>query len=93
MSEATIATKKMLKTIQDKYGDVSEYYSEKGKKARGIPKLSGFGSDKIGKDGLTGRERAKKVSKLGGRPRKKLVYGQANYKKRVGTVQSPSTDS
>lgn len=77
--ELSLASKKMLKTINDKYGDVSEYYAEKGRKNRGKPKASGFGSDKIGADGLTGRERARLAGKRGGRPKKGYVYGQANY--------------
>ena len=48
MKELSLASKKMLKTINDRYGDVSEYYAEKGRLSAGKPKASGFGSDKIG---------------------------------------------
>lgn len=77
--ELSLASKKMLKTINDKYGDVSEYYAAKGRRNAGKPKASGFGSDKIGKDGLTGHQRAVQAGKKGGRPRKGYVYGQARY--------------
>lgn len=73
MSEPKLRYKKMLKTIETKHGSVPEYYSSLGKKARGISKQSGFGSDKIGKDGLTGRERAQQAGRKGGRRAKFYV--------------------
>ena len=75
----SLSSKKMLRTINNKYGNISEYYAEKGRRNAGKPKASGFGSDKIGKDGLTGRERAVLAGKKGGRPRKGYTYGQAKY--------------
>lgn len=65
--------KKMLKTLADKHGDISEYYSLKGKRAAGISKRSGFGADTIGKDGLTGRERAAIAGRKGGKRSKYYV--------------------
>lgn len=45
-----------------------DFYRNIGRKNAGIPKpTSGFGSQKIGKDGLTGEQRAKKVGSIGGR--------------------------
>lgn len=80
MKEVSLASKKMLKTINDKYGSVSKYYADKGSKSKGTSKPSGFGSDKIGADGLTGRERASLAGKRSGKNRKKkYVYGKADY--------------
>ena len=46
-----------------------DYYARIGKiggsKEKDLP--GGFGSDKVGKDGLTGRQRASQVGKIGGR--------------------------
>lgn len=72
--KVSLRHKKMLKTIHDKHGDLSEYYSRLGKRNRGVSKRSGFGSDLIGEDGLTGHERAVKAGKLGGRKRRKFRY-------------------
>lgn len=50
----------------------NDYYvriSRAGGKVSGIPK--GFSSDVVGKDGLTGRERAKIVGVLGGKASRK----------------------
>lgn len=73
MNEPALKYKKMLKTVAEKHGDISRYYSEKGKKAAGISKRSGFGADTIGKDGLTGRERAALAGRKGGKRSKYYV--------------------
>jgi hypothetical protein len=44
-----------------------DFYSRNGKKSKGKPKAgAGFASEKVGPDGLTGRQRAKKVGGIGG---------------------------
>ena len=70
--EPKLKYKKMLKTIAEKHGSVQKYYSDKGKRAAGISKRSGFGSDIIGKDGLTGRERAARAGRKSGTKRSKF---------------------
>lgn len=56
-----------LKTYQtnlEKHG--KDFYSEMGKLGGAAPhKSRGFNSDKIGKDGLTGRERARVAGRKG----------------------------
>ena len=72
-NQPSLATKKMLKTIEDKYGSIKEYYAAKGRRGKGVSRKSGFADDKIGKDGLTGRERAR----IAGKKRRKVyVYGK-----------------
>src|SRR5574344_1464628 len=68
-----IKTDKMLQTIQEKYGSVSEYYAEKGRRNAGKSKPSGFGSDKIGRDGMTGKDRASIAGRKGGRDKDVMV--------------------
>lgn len=68
-----IKTDKMLQTIKEKYGSVSEYYAEKGRRNAGKSKPSGFGSDKIGRDGMTGKDRASIAGQKGGRDKDVMV--------------------
>lgn len=61
MSGNPESAKKAAETMRQKYG--ADYFSKTGKKGgtaeHKLP--GGFGSDKIGTDGLTGKERAKVV--------------------------------
>lgn len=54
-----------------------DFYSRIGKKGGASSNTGGFASDVIGKDGLTGRERASRAGRIGGlkskRNRKKEV--------------------
>lgn len=54
-----------------------DFYSEIGKKGGASGNTGGFASDVIGKDGLTGRERASRAGRIGGlkskRNRKKEI--------------------
>ena len=54
-----------------------DFYSKIGKKGGASGNTGGFASDVIGKDGLTGRERASKAGRIGGlkskRNRKKEI--------------------
>lgn len=54
-----------------------DFYSKIGKKGGASGNTGGFASDVVGKDGLTGRERASKAGRLGGlkskRPKQKKI--------------------
>lgn len=54
-----------------------DFYSKIGKKGGASSNTGGFASDVVGKDGLTGRERASRAGRIGGlkskRNRKKEV--------------------
>lgn len=52
--------KKAAQTLKKKYGD--DFYSRAGKKGGPRSRNGGFASEKLGKDGLTGRQRASKYS-------------------------------
>lgn len=59
---------KAVATIQAKYGkDFFKNIGAKGgRNGRGINYTGGFASDKVGEDGLTGRERARLAGAIGG---------------------------
>lgn len=67
--------KKTAQTNLARYG--KDFYSKIGKKGGASGNTGGFASDVIGKDGLTGRERASRAGRIGGlkskRNRKKEV--------------------
>ena len=56
--------KKAAETIKAKYGP--DFYRINGRKGGKISRTGGFASNKIGKDGLTGRQRASLVGSIGG---------------------------
>lgn len=60
---------------KERYG--KDFYSRIGKKGGKAGNTGGFASDVVGKDGLTGRERASKAGRLGGlksrRPKQKKI--------------------
>ena len=65
-----IATKKWRETMLKKYGGKEELrkkMQERGRKGGSMSNKGGFASDVIGKDGLTGRERAVKWGAVGGK--------------------------
>jgi len=64
MSGSVIGGKKAAKRNKEKYGD--NFYELIGSKGGKKGKTGGFASTAIGKDGLTGRQRACKVGVLGG---------------------------
>lgn len=66
---------KARNTTYSKFG--KNFYKKIGKMAS-HPRTGGFASDKIGKDGMTGRERARKYGAIGGRISKR---GVANAKR------------
>lgn len=61
---------KARNTTYSKFG--KNFYKNIGKMAS-HPGTGGFASEKVGKDGLTGRERAKKYGAIGGRISKRGV--------------------
>lgn len=56
--------KKACKTNLEKYG--KDFYANIGRKGGKNGHTGGFASDKVGKDGLTGYERARVAGKKGG---------------------------
>lgn len=72
---------KAKQTIQDRYGH--DYYAKIGARGGANGTTGGFASELVGKDGLTGRERARKVGILGGSisrrgPAKKSMVRKVN---------------
>lgn len=70
---------KAAATNKKKYGE--GFYARIGKRGGQNGHLGGFNSDKIGKDGLTGRERARIAGRKGGSiskrgPAKRSMYGE-----------------
>ena len=57
--------KKAALTNKKKYGN--NFYAKIGKKGGSNGHNGGFASDKVGRDGLTGSERAKKFGAIGGK--------------------------
>lgn len=57
--------KKTAEKVKEKYGQ--DFYVEIGRKGGQNGNSGGFASGKVGKDGLTGRERAKIVGAKAGR--------------------------
>ena len=56
---------KARNTNLEKYGP--DFYRNLGRKGGKVSKNGGFASDKVGDDGLTGRERARIAGSIGGR--------------------------
>lgn len=67
--------KKTAQTNLARHG--KDFYSRIGKKGGASGNTGGFASDVVGKDGLTGRERASRAGRIGGlkskRNRKKEI--------------------
>lgn len=64
MSGSKAGGKKTAATIKKKHGE--DFYAEIGRKGGKKSAIKGFASNKVGKDGLTGRERASKAGAIGG---------------------------
>lgn len=64
MSGTKLGGQRAAKTNKEKYGD--NFYAEIGAKGGRNGHAGGFASDVVGKDGLTGRERAKRAGQIGG---------------------------
>lgn len=65
MSGTKLGGKKAAATIRARHGE--NFYSEIGRKGGQNGHIGGFGSDRVGSDGLTGPERAKIAGAKGGR--------------------------
>lgn len=64
--------RKTAQTIKEKWG--SDFYREIGRKGGKNGHTGGFASNVIGRDGLTGKERAKIAGKKGGTISKRKKY-------------------
>lgn len=64
MSGTKSGGKKASKTNKERWGN--DFYKRIGQKGGRNSKLGGFASEKIGKDGLTGKERAALAGRKGG---------------------------
>ena len=76
--------KKAAATNKAKHG--SEFYSRIGRIGGEASRNGGFASEKVGTDGLTGRQRAAKVGKKGGKISKR---GPAKKKSEEKTKEEP----
>ena len=65
---------KAAKTNKERHGDM--FYARIGQRGGQRSMNGGFASNKVGKDGLTGAERAKKVGAIGGAKSKRRPKGQ-----------------
>lgn len=73
---------KAAATNKAKYGN--DFYARMGRKGGHNGHTGGFNSDKVGKDGLTGRERAKIVGAKGGRKSRRTGILNGQGKRRSG---------
>ena len=64
--------RKTAQTIKEKWG--SDFYREIGRKGGKNGHTGGFASDVVGRDGLTGKERARIAGKKGGTISKRKKY-------------------
>lgn len=64
MAGTKAGAKKARATVKERYGD--DFYANIGRKGGQNSNNGGFASDVVGKDGLTGRERASVAGKKGG---------------------------
>lgn len=72
MVQTKAGGKKTAQTIKEKWG--SDFYREIGRKGGKKGHTGGFASNVIGRDGLTGKERAKIAGKKGGTISKRKKY-------------------
>lgn len=82
MSGNKVGGLKVAQTNKRKYGD--DYYVNIGRIGGKASNNGGFGSSKIGKDGLTGKERARLAGAVGGsRSKRKTTKSVEDEKKMV----------
>lgn len=77
MGQTKAGAVKARQKIIELYG--KDYYSKIGKKGGSNGTTGGFASDKLGKDGLTGKQRASVAGRIGGinSTRKGIKNGQS----------------
>lgn len=74
------AMKKARERTLEIYGD--DFYSEAAKRGKGIKRVtSGFGSQKVGPDGLTGAERAREAGRKGWEVRRRNIEEKKRLEK------------
>lgn len=69
MAQTPEGAKKASQTMRATYGE--DYYKRIGATGGAGSSTGGFASDLIGPDGLTGRQRARRVGGIGGRKSKR----------------------
>ena len=73
MVQTKAGGKKTAQTIKEKWGE--DFYREIGRKGGKNGHTGGFASNVIGRDGLTGYQRARIAGKKGGTISKRKKYG------------------
>lgn len=73
MAGTRVGGVKAASTNKTKYGE--DFYARIGSKGGSRGKTGGFASYKVGNDGLTGRERARKAGAVGGRKSRRNKRG------------------
>lgn len=81
MSGTVSSGKKAAQTIIKRHG--KDYYSKIGRKGGKRSTTGGFASQKVGKDGLTGLERARLAGAKGGRKSKRKPASIRELEKRI----------
>lgn len=76
--------KKAAETNKERWGP--DFYKKIGQQGGKQGHGGGFGSDKVGKDGLTGRERASKAGYKGG------IVTKQDYKRPYGESQEKESE-
>lgn len=72
--------KKAAATNKKEYGD--DFYARIGKMGGEASKAGGFASEKVGSDGLTGKERARIAGAKGGRKSRRTGIANGEGKRR-----------
>lgn len=68
---------KSAETIKAKYGE--DFYKKLTRKGGRVSSEKGFASNKVGRDGFTGPERAKLMGSLGGALSRRKKVEEGNY--------------
>lgn len=85
------AVSKWWSTIIERFGSeeaIRDHMVAMGRKGGKLSKSGGFASDKVGADGLTGRERAKLVGAIGGLKSTRVGVRNGDGKKRSRESES-----
>ena len=85
MSGTKIGSAKAAKTTKEKYGE--DFYRQIGAKGGKRSKTGGFASTVIGKDGLTGKERALRAGSKGGKISKRKPTAYIDFRGEEKSIQ------
>ena len=85
MSGTVEGSLKAAKTNKEKYG--KDFYRMIGAKGGKRGKTGGFASDVVGKDGLTGKERALRAGSVGGKISKRKPTAYIDFRGEKRSVQ------